>query len=48
MTIEELYQWALNHNIEDYNITLLDLVFTKLQKEKLIVNNKTKEVYIKH
>lgn len=48
MTIEEFYQWALNHNIEDYNITLLDLDFIKLDKNKIIINDKTKEVYIKY
>lgn len=49
MTIREFYEWALTHNIEDYNLRVFccwEEVAKEVNKEKLDVDHKNKYVII--
>ena len=48
MTIKEFYEWALENNIENYDIKIYDDAYGWYypQSECLTVNNSMKEVHI--
>lgn len=48
MTIEELYKYAVKHDIEDYDIKIYDDAYGQYypQPECLTINNNMKEVRI--
>jgi hypothetical protein len=49
MTIKDLYEWALTHNIEDYDVRVLctwEEIAVGIDKNKLDVDHKNKKVII--
>lgn len=49
MTVKELYEWALTHNAEDYDVRVLcawEEIAVGIDKNKLDIDHETKKVII--